>query len=114
MSRYRNLVGSKKKFIKEMLDLDRDHNFLNGAQYQIFCDILYEGRYKTEDSEWINKIINKNRDVIKWLKKGEVDETVQSIESILRKHSLNSGDYIPEYNFPALTQDILKLIEEKT
>lgn len=110
MSRYTDLVGSKKKFIKEMLELDSDGgDFLNGAQYSIFSEILNDGRYKTEDSEWINKIIREKKEVIKKLREEKFSETELNIIKILKKHS-NSGTITTD-KFSQIATEVVKLIK---
>lgn len=69
MSRYKDLTKSKREFLEELLELDDEHNFLTGPEFAEFAEIIRERRYKTEDSEWINKIIQNRKAEYKRYKK---------------------------------------------
>lgn len=71
MSRYKQLTISKREFVEELIRLDGKHNFLTAPEYSAFLDMLNEGRYLSEESEWINKIIGNHKSTYKKLKKEE-------------------------------------------
>lgn len=58
MSRYTDLTKSKRIFIEKLIEFDKIHNFMGGAEYATFVDMKREGRYLTNESDWINRKLN--------------------------------------------------------
>lgn len=61
MARYKNLSGKKRDFLKELLELDKTHNFLTGPEFQWIAETLGEDRYLTSDSKWANKVFQNHK-----------------------------------------------------
>lgn len=58
MGRYTQLTKSKREFLEQIIEFDKLHNFMHSAVYVTFKEIIKEGRYLTEESDWINKMLN--------------------------------------------------------